>query len=180
MGLLEIIDYTSRSIDKWHADSLTWFDYDEEVTDDIACYVRKQAYHNYCNWHYTENYNQKEPNYLGYIWDGGLAHNRDRNLYMQKIDEYYVSVQVPCSTYNSEGLGSVLDRYSNDYIKFLHMTAENDERAPLMLPQIEFLKNIAVSLENDLLNGNRNIIVFKKFKSKGYEHLCEAGEKQSS
>jgi hypothetical protein len=167
------LEKTLRSMDKWHNEILTWFDYDEEENDSLFSLIRKLAYHNYCNWHFTEAYNHDSHDVVRFVWEGGLGHNNFRNMFMEKIDTYFVNKQTSEGDFNSEGMGSIIDRYTNDYLKFIHLTSENDERAPLLLPQIDFLKNASLTLEKDLISGKKRIIIFKKFKTKGYIALCK-------
>jgi hypothetical protein len=172
-NLSEALTEACGALDNWHEQDLTWFDYDQEETSSIQSFCRRLAFHNYCNWHFTDAYNAEDHNYVKFVWDGGLAHNNKRNLLMQDIDEYFVSIQTENGDYNSEGMGSIIDRFTNDYLKYIHFKSDDDERAPLLIPQIEFLKSAALNLERDLLSGQKRIIIFKKFKTKSYVKLCE-------
>jgi hypothetical protein len=164
---------TIEAMDSWHDQNLTWFEYDDEENESLLFLTRKLAFHNYCNWHFTEMYNHDSQEFVMFVWEGGLKHNVMRNLFMEKIDTYFVNKQTSEGDYNSEGMGSIIDRYTNDYLKYLHLRSENDERAPQLLPQIEFLKNASVNLEKDLFSGKKRIIIFKKFKTKEYISLSE-------
>ena len=161
------IDTITKSIDAWHADNLKIFDYDNE-NDDLENLLTRLSYHNYVAWHLIEEYQNDDAGVVKFVYDGGLYHNPRRNLCMQKIDEIYVNLQTPTENFNSEGMGSIFDKLSNDYIKLLHLIENEDERQSLLVEQVNFYKKCLNKLHTEILNGTTNIIIFQKFKINGY------------
>jgi hypothetical protein len=91
-------------------------------------------------------------------------HNVYRNQTMEMIDAFYTTDQNADAKYHSEGFGSIIDRIVNDYIKYLHCVEYSDVNAEGLLNQVEILTDIAADLEEEVLSGTKQILVWKKFK----------------
>jgi len=170
MQIQEIIQEIKTTIDSWHSENLKWFEYDTilDTKDDIVNVIKKLAFHDYCGWHFIEGYQDTNKNNIQFVYDGGLEHNKYRNACMEKIDEFFYSLQKNSGSYNSEGFGSIFDRIINDYIKYIHLKESNDPRAEDFYKQIEFLENALNQLYSEIITGTRRITIFRKFKSSGY------------
>ena len=88
---------------------------------------------------------------------------------MEMIDEVFYKLQKNEGNFNSEGFGSIFDRFINDYIKYLHLKESNDIRSDYFYKQINFLEISLEQLYKEVLDGSRKITIFKKFKLSGYE-----------
>jgi len=65
-------------------------------------------------------------------------------------------------------MGSIFDKLSNDYIKYLHLIENKDERSSLLEKQVSYFEKCLEKLDTDLREGYKSIIVFQKFKVNGY------------
>ena len=167
MIIKKIISNTKNLINEWHTEDKKWFSSNLNNLD-IQNSVNKLAFHNYCGWHFIEEYQNKNKEIISFVYEGGLEHNKNRNECMEKIDEFFDKIQLKTGGFNSEGFGSIFDRIINDYIKYLHLKENNDTRAELMEDQIYFLEKAAEQLYTDITCGQRQIKIFKKFKTRGY------------
>jgi hypothetical protein len=91
-----------------------------------------------------------------------------RNEAIEKLDSFYVSVQGSSDNFHSEGMGNIFDRLINDYLKYIHLVQDLDERSKLLTAQMDFTKKCLTNLDQDIRNGVKQIMVFQKFKTKGY------------
>lgn len=151
-------------IETWHSENLDCFDEKEYDLEDLSSLVQKLAYHNYYCWHLLENYELDTKENVSFVWESGVYHNKSRNVCMQNIDQIYVNIQNEESEYNSEGMGSMFDKFTNDFIKYLHLVSLQDERSESFKKQVDFHQNCIEEISNKICNGNKRIIVFQKFK----------------
>jgi hypothetical protein len=168
MGVVDLIRTIKSSISEWHDQDLKIFDNTELNNSDLQSTLVKLSYHNYIAWHMIEQYQNTDSDVIKFVYEGGLIHNSSRNFCMQLIDEYYVKVQNQNAESHSEGMGSIFDKLSNDYIKYLHLIENKDERAHLLEKQVAYFENCLEKLDYELKNGKKSIIVFQKFKVNGY------------
>lgn len=165
------IDYYINSVldqlNSWHNSNFKIFELDNEL-DDLENLVIRLSYHNYIAWHMIEEYKNSDTDVVQFVYNGGLLHNAKRNHCMQKIDEIYVNIQKSCDNFNSEGMGSIFDKLTNDHIKYLHLVENKDDRQSLLLSQVNFHKKCLNKVHDEILKGNLNIIIFQKFKINGY------------
>jgi len=170
MDIKQLIDNIKVTIDKWHNANLGYFEYEESNfnVSDINSLIEKLAYHDYCGWHFIEGYQTSNKDFIRFVYDGGLEHNKHRNACMEMIDELFFSIQKNTGTNNSEGFGSIFDRLINDYIKYIHLRDSHDDRYHNLSPQITFLENALIELYQEIISGTRKITIFRKFKSSGY------------
>lgn len=152
------------AIENWHTQDLGCFDEKEYDQNNLSDIVQKLAYHNYYCWHLLENYELDTKENVSFVWESGVYHNKSRNTCMQNIDQIYVNIQNETSEYNSEGMGSLFDKFTNDYIKYLHLVSMNDERCESFKKQVDFHETCIRDISNKICEGNIRIIVFQKFK----------------
>lgn len=163
----ELVENIFFSIDQWHNEKKKIFDLEIEK-DNVLSLTKKLCYHNYVAWHLIEEYQNGDENIVKFVYEGGLKHNPARNECMQLIDQIYVNFQNPDAETHSEGMGSIVDKLSNDYIKYVHLVENNDERKHLLIDQVNFHVNSLKKLNDEILNGQKRIMVFQKFKINGY------------
>ena len=147
------------------------FFFDFESNFDIGSFqywLQKLAFHDYVVWHYIEEYANQDKKVVQFVYEGGLKQNKMRNEAMEKIDSFYVSMQENTGTFHSEGMGNIFDRLINDYLKYIHLVQDFDDRSKLLVAQMEFTKTCLEALDQDIRNGAKQIMVFQKFKTKGY------------
>jgi hypothetical protein len=163
------IELVISTLDKWHKNNSVFFDFESNF--DIGSFqywLQKLAFHDYEGWHYIEEYANQDKKVVQFVYEGGLEQNKMRNEAIEKIDSFYVSIQDNTGTFHSEGMGNIFDRLINDYLKYIHLVQDFDERSKLLVAQMEFTKTCLESLDQDIRNGVKQIMVFQKFKTKGY------------
>ena len=164
-----LIDNIELQCSTWHSKNLLWFEHSEFNLDSLKDLTTKLVYHNYCIWHFIEGYQDPDTQKVNFVYLGGLEHNRYRNDTIELIDNIFISnYQINQGPYNSETLGSILDRISNCIIKIAHLKETNDNRIKLIETQSEFLTNCAIELFSDMQLGKRQITNFSRFKTSGY------------
>ena len=165
----KLIENITNQFLEWHCKNFIWFDepkFDPTSLKDLSA---KLLYHNYCIWHFIEGYQDPDTQKVNFVYLGGLEHNRYRNDTIELIDNIFISnYQIDHGQYNSETLGSILDRISNCIIKIHHLKQNNDNRFKLIETQSEFLINCASELFSDMQCGKRQITNFSRFKTSGY------------
>ena len=164
INIEKVVSELKTAIESWHNEDLGCFDQKEQDLEDLGQLVQKLAYHNYFCWHLLENYKLDTQENVTYVWQSGVYHNGSRNNCMQNIDQIYVNLQNEESEYNSEGMGSMFDKFTNDFIKYLHLVLLEDERAESFKKQVDFHQNCIEDISNKICNGEKRIIVFQKFK----------------
>ncbi len=164
-----LVKNIKQQCSKWHSQNLLWFEHPEFNLELLEELTTKLVYHNYCIWHFIEGYQDPDTQKVNFVYLGGLEHNRYRNDTIELIDNIFISkFQINQGPYNSETLGSILDRISNCIIKIAHLRESNDDRIGLIETQLEFLTNCAIELFNDMQSGKRQITNFSRFKTSGY------------
>jgi hypothetical protein len=164
-----LINNISQQCSDWHSQNLLWFEHHEFDLQSLKDLTTKLVYHNYCIWHFIEGYQDPNTQKVNFVYLGGLEHNRYRNDTVELIDNIFISkYQIGQGLYNSETLGSILDRISNCIIKIAHLKENNDSRVSLVETQLEFLTNCAIELFDDMTLGKRQITNFSRFKTSGY------------
>ena len=163
MKISELVSNVLDKISLWNNRDLKFWENHSYDCTDINSVVENLAYRNYCGWHLHELYFE---NIKKNIVDGSqiTQHNIFRNECMEIIDAFYTSEQNTNAKYHSEGFGSIIDRIINDYIKYLHCLEYNDTKAEDLLKQVEILTSIADDLEEEVVSGTKQILVWKKFK----------------
>jgi hypothetical protein len=164
-----LVKNISNQCEKWHFQNLLWFEHTEFNLQSLEDLTTKLVYHNYCIWHFIEGYQDSDTQKVNFVYLGGLEHNRYRNDTIELIDNIFISKhQINQGPYNSETLGSILDRISNCIIKIAHLKETNDSRTTLIETQLDFLTNCAIELFDDMQVGKRQITNFSRFKTNGY------------
>jgi hypothetical protein len=172
-SITEALSITKEFINSWHKEDRTWWEFDYQKNDILIYNCVKLAYHDYATWHMIERYQSNDVSEIKFIYEGGLEHNKFRNECMQNIDEYFYSFQSNTEIFNSEGVGTIVDRFINDYLKYIHLIEDNDERSSQLEFQINFSITSAEKLVQEIINGTRSIIIFKKFKTSGYNNKAK-------
>ena len=163
------IDLVLSTLDKWHQSNSVFFDFSSNFDDGSFKYwLQKLAYHDYEGWHYIEEFANQDKKVVQFVYEGGLEQNKLRNEAIEKIDSFYVSVQGSSDNFHSEGMGNIFDRLINDYLKYIHLVQDLDERSKLLTAQMDFTKKCLTNLDQDIRNGVKQMMVFQKFKTKGY------------
>lgn len=160
------IDDVFDLLSKWHNNKLTIFDFEENIEENSLLHtIAKLAYYDYLGWHYCEVYfeNLRNKNFNGLLI---TESNKSRNLCMEQIDEYFHAIENSDGDFHSESFGSIMDRILNDYIKYLHCLEYEDNRAVDLKDQIDLLIDISINLLEDVKNGKKKLLVWKKFKVK--------------
>lgn len=168
MDIADYIKILKSSILNWHNQDLKIFENLDLNNTDLESTLIKLSYHNYVTWHMIEEYQNADNDVVKFVYEGGLRHNSARNFCMQEVDQHYVDIQNCDAESHSEGMGSIFDKLSNDYIKYLHLVENKDERASLLEKQVLYFENCLTKLDSDLRSGKKSIIVFQKFKVSGY------------
>ena len=163
MNIKELIFEIKITLDNWHNQNKTYWDNRDFDPKSLSIVIEKLAYHNYCGWHLHEVYFENVKNN---IHDGYMTtnHNIHRNQTMEMIDAFYTSNQNTNAKFHSESFGSIIDRIINDYIKYLHCLENQDERSESLKQQVEILIKVADELQEEVLLGQKQIIVWKRFK----------------
>ena len=161
MDVVNCIDLLKSSILKWHSEDLKIFEDNGLNNSDLSSTLVKLSYHNYVTWHMIEEYRNSDNDVVKFVYEGGLTHNSARNFCMQVVDEHYVKLQDNSAESHSEGMGNIFDKLSNDYIKYLHLIENKDERALLLEKQVMYFENCLIKLDSDFKNGKKSIIVFQ-------------------
>ena len=164
-----LINNIKQQCFEWHSQNLLWFEHPKFNLNSLEDLTTKLVYHNYCIWHFIEGYQDPNTQKVNFVYLGGLEHNRYRNDTIELIDNIFINnSQINQGPYNSETLGSILDRISNCVIKIAHLKENNDDRVKLIETQLEFLTNCAIELFSDMQIGKRQITNFSRFKTSGY------------
>jgi hypothetical protein len=168
LDIFSMIDNLKTQILYWHINNYKIFDKNDFDESEILSILIKLAYHDYVGWHMIEDYQNSDKEVIKFVFEGGLIHNISRNYCMQLIDEYYVNMQNENAEFNSEGMGSIFYKLANDYIKYLHLVEDNDNRSSLLETQVSFYEKCLKKLDSDIKSKNKKIIIFQKFKTNGY------------
>lgn len=163
MNIKELVFEIKITLDNWHNQNKTYWDNHDFDPKSLSSVIEKLAYHNYCGWHLHELYFE---NLKRNIVDGSqiTQHNRYRNQCMEVVDSFFCENQNTEAKYHSEGFGSIIDRIINDYIKYLHCLEIQDERSESLKKQVETLIEVADELQEEVLLGQKQIIIWKRFK----------------
>lgn len=163
----ELCDTIKLHVNNWHEKGLTWFEL-EAKEDNLSELVVRCAYHNYCIWHFIEQYKNPDTGLVLFVYDGGLEHNKYRNAVIEKMDEEFSKYQKFTGKNNSETLGSILDRISTSVIKAAHLKDSGDQRLEKVLHQTNTLVKCAEELFEDICSGHRQYEIMSRFKTSGY------------
>jgi hypothetical protein len=168
--ILKVFEVMKVRVKEWHDKGLTWFNLAEYVPyeETLENLVTRIIFHNYCIWHYIEGYQDPDSGKVNFVYLGGLAHNKLRNEVIELMDEKFCAFQKGTGKFNSETLGSVIDRISVLYIKMLHMKDSNDSRLARVEKQTQTLERCACELFEDMVSGERQVEVLSRFKTTGY------------
>ncbi|HHI79242.1 MAG TPA: DUF4254 domain-containing protein [Planctomycetes bacterium] len=132
-----------QQMERWHEEGKEFFPapFPSGVPKTLAACLEKLAYHNFHIWHY-ENYGRSEQDHLVVFgWQGCQENNKERNLTINAIDDLIRPHYRKGVPFHSETLGSLLDRVTIQYLKYLYMRRGN----PLLGPQI--LENILALID---------------------------------
>lgn len=130
-------------------------------------YCRYLAYNNYIIWHWEDIARCGDDEKVVQAKRAIDPHNQQRNNTIENIDEYYIKYQVGDGPYNSETLGSILDRVSINVLKILHIREYPEkakDRVPVLNQQIKILAECGKILLKDMRKGRRRMINYKQLK----------------
>ncbi len=163
MKISELIANVIIKLKYWDSLDLKFWDNHPLDYNDINSVIENLAYRNYCGWHLHELYFE---NLKRNIVDGSqiTQHNRYRNQCIEIVDSFFCENQNTEAKYHSEGFGNIIDRIINDYIKYLHCLEFQDERSESLIKQVEILTQVADELQEEVLLGQKQIIIWKRFK----------------
>lgn len=158
-----------KMLDFWHRRGDKLFPI---ATDLLPAHIR-MVRANYHIWHCIEEYCEPDTNRVLYVYDQGLEHNKLRASARMEMDETFVKYQkktIQIQPYNSETLASILDRWSNAHIKWMHL--EDGPKKGSVKEDGRFLKQCAHQLFWDMTEGKRLIRV-NTAESIKLEYPCE-------
>jgi hypothetical protein len=128
----------------------------------IFCLV---AYYNYQIWHYEDIARRDNDSLVVKAKRSIDPNNQLRNDTIERVDEYYIQYQKGDGPYNSETIGSILDRAVINQLKIFHAEELKDtDRLVVLERQREFLINCGEILLQEMLEGTRQIINFRQLK----------------
>jgi hypothetical protein len=166
----DLIELSKSYLLNWHQKNLTWFNLEDhlQAEDKLEYFVIKNAYHNYCMWHFIEYYKNPDTGLALFVYDGGLEHNKDRNQSIELMDDKFMQFQKNTGKINSETLGSIIDRLNVLYIKHIHLKESQDPRLETLMQQTKILEACAKELLQDMIDGTRQCMPLGRFKTNGY------------
>ncbi len=162
----DAVNHALKLLSMWHQEDKDIFKYSEIQHDlEIIKIISRLAYHNYQIWHHEDRARMSDVVVIATAKNNIDPHNQQRNNEIESIDEYYIAYQANCGVYNSETLGSILDRIIITELKILHMCDLNLEmKAATLTKQQSLLINCGALLLSEILRGDRQIYNFKQHK----------------
>lgn len=163
-GILWACGFMEGLIDKWHEHHETLFISKGMFADPFRHYAHDMVHANYYIWHCIEGYCDRDTNRVLYVYNQGLEYNKIRNAARDEIDQILCKQQNGTGPFNSESIGSILDRISNAYIKELHLRDNGDKRLDSVIALRGRLQECAIELWDDMLAGRRQCFTSDSFK----------------
>lgn len=164
----EVIERLVESIkshaEKWHSEGKEIFELDVPTDTTPEYYAVKLLHHNYLIWHYIDLYKSPDSGTVLFVYDKGIEHNRYRNETIEQLDSALCEMQKGSGKINTETIGSAIDRMGIHYIKYLHLRDSKDSRASTVLQQFCILVGCINELMEDMVTGDRQCLVFSRFK----------------
>lgn len=164
--IIQLLNYTYRTLTTWHIANYE-YDFDPPHPDDeLLSNLNQLIYHNYNVWHSEDYCRTKKPELIVPNKIRIDKHNQLRNDRIESIDYILMQNQIPAVVpYNSETLGSILDRFSIAILKIFHsLELSLSDRVAVNAQQSMFLARAAHLLWLDMLAGKRHIITFRQLK----------------
>lgn len=163
-GICWVCGFMEGLIDKWHEAKLTFHIQRDLYPDPFRFHCEQMVHANYYIWHCIEGYCEPDTNRVLYVYNQGLEYNKIRNAARDELDRILCSQQKGTGPYNSESIGSILDRISNAYIKELHLEDAGDKRVESVVQMRQRLEQCGIDLWKDMLAGRRQCFTSDSFK----------------
>ena len=176
--LLEWLGRASKHIGDWHKTRPEYWDWDEteppaDYPRSLVYHIDKLTYHNYIIWHQEDRCRTKDQAAIVVSKPIIDKHNQARNDEIEAIDDLIIANEQPkfaVAPYNSETLGSLVDRCIVTRLKLYHLVeldptgVKHLPRLNLLLEQNQFLGMAAAQLLDQIRSGERFIKVFRQLK----------------
>ncbi len=160
-----------RQMEGWHEEGLEFFPppFAPGPPKTLGACLEKLAYHNHHIWNY-ENYGRSNQDRLVVFgWKGCQKNNMERNLTINTVDDWMRPHYQEGAALHSETLGSILDRVTIQYLKFLHMRKKSPQLGPKILSHIEELIGCAQTLKDQILCGELRCLELPRLKDYFFE-----------
>lgn len=166
MDFEEIVEDAYEWINAWHNRNFTIFPNPKNKYQDYVKPLHKLCYHNYLIWHWEDIARCSDDKKVVEAKRAIDPHNQQRNNSIEELDEFFIKQQVGKGPYNSETLGSIIDRLIISQLKLIH--SEEIEAAKSRVPVIKHQQEILLDCGKELLHlmrcGKRQIINYKQMK----------------
>jgi hypothetical protein len=167
---INIIETARHYINLWHSKNLRWdFNFEDHLEKKLTVLEHlavKCAYHNYCIWHLIEDYKHPDTDQVLFVYHGGLEQNKFRNNTIELMDQQFETIQKGTGKFNSETIGSLIDRIGIMHVKIAHL--QDDSRLKMIENQLAILYWCAIELVEDMIKGDRQCAFLSRFKTSGY------------
>lgn len=144
---LSFIDTVYQVLSEWHFRDLTIFDYqDTKINLDSQCIdiIKLNAYSHYQMWHLLE----------GYDFNVGRKHNLNRNNTINWLNQFYNKYNpTNAKYYNTEGIGSLIDKININNIKYLHALDNHECNIQIISDEKNILLDCLTSLLTNMIDG---------------------------
>jgi len=169
-ALEDIIDLFAVRTGRWCALVAPIF----QLTSRLSIPYMREAellhFHNFQIWHYENYCRTSDEEKIVFGKRGSVKHNKLRNDCIERLDQYFVKFQYS-GGYNSETLGSIVDKISVFFLKEKYCESEDSHRIAKL--QLVFLQDAARHLWRDMLQGRSRIRLFKSLKTYHTDGLGE-------
>ncbi len=161
--------------ENWHERNLEHFEWssvaNEHIAGNLISTCVRLHWANYQIWHH-EDYCRSGVSQLIVTHKPQIdIHNQIRNDIIEELDEYFMDKQAGTGTYNTETVGSIIDRLSVLALKAYHWNelVNNGKRHYIdkyitARYQFLFLCDELCLLLDDMLCGKRQVRIFKQLK----------------
>lgn len=162
-----IYDTAFEQATAWHEASKGIFALSEPPAGSPeAAAAAELMFHNYQIWHLLEDYKSPDSNRVLFVYDGGITHNKLRNLAIERLDELLCRHQLGTGPFNSETIGSIIDRATIWYLKELHHTElPNTGKSEAISTQRLRLVTCTHELFEEMLAGTRRCMYLDRSKN---------------
>jgi hypothetical protein len=181
-NLKKIFDLQSNYVEEWHNIE----NYDVLLENEFLNLILKQHSFNFKLWHQEDIARKKDVNnsIIAEVKQNIDGFNQNRNDYIEKIDEFlvkeFISQGIDFYTFdnfNSETLGSIIDKMSIMSLKVYHMneqllrkdvSEDHINKCNIKLntlkQQRDDLNYFLLNLTEDIFNKKRAFKIYKQFK----------------
>jgi GDP-L-fucose synthase len=158
-----------RHIEDWHGEQKETFEEDlyKASVKETTHLAYKIAYHNYQIWHWEDIARKSGMDDKALAKSNIDPNNQARNDAIEKIDQFLIQFQKGTGPYNSETIGSIIDRIIINKLKMLHVMGFKDKaetRLPILTQQHNTLVDCGRQLIKEMVDGTRQILDYKQLK----------------